>query len=384
MDNKNSTLDYAYGQMELDEETKKHCVFALIGGKVTGFYRFLKGFYGLSDLPTIFQEKMDRTLKFKTPAWIDDILIVTRGEKSEHIKRVEETLTELQDGGYRAGEDKTEFCLKETVWLGHHISKHGIKPNKEKTLPITNLEHLRSPKELKSFLGVVQYFSKFIKDLSKLTDRMRQLLKKDTEWKWTEEREDDFKRVKETLAELPCLAHYSPKREKIITTDTSKHGLGGILWQTQPDGNRKPIQYASRYLSDAEKTYSTNELELLAVVCGLEHFRFHVYGKPIKLFSDHSALEPFLRRNRANKTYSARLTRWLDRITHFDVTVNHIVGEEIKLADYLSRHPNDEAENETHYEEEYVINALIPLLYFSGRTNGLTDKNPTNLINIRK
>ena len=67
--------------------------------KYTEFYRFLKGFYGLSDLPTIFQEKMDRTLKFKTPAWIDDIIIVTRGEKSEHIKRVEETLTELQDAG---------------------------------------------------------------------------------------------------------------------------------------------------------------------------------------------------------------------------------------------------------------------------------------------
>ena len=121
------------------------------------------------------------------------------------------------------------------------------------------------------------------------------------------------------------------------------------------------------------KRYSTNELELLAVVWGLEHFRFYIYGKPIKLFSDHSALEPLLRRNRANKTYSARLTRWLDRITHFDVTVNHIAGEEIKLTDYLSRHPNDEAETETHYEEEYVINALIPLFNFYARTNELAD-----------
>ena len=139
----------------------------------------------MSYLPTIFQEKMDRTLKFKTPEWIDDIIIVTRGEKSEHIKWVEETFTELQNNGYRAGKEKTEFCLKETVWLGQHISKNSIKPNKEKTLPMTNLEHPRNPKELKSFLGAVQYFSKFIKDLSNLTDRMRQLLKKDTEWKWT-------------------------------------------------------------------------------------------------------------------------------------------------------------------------------------------------------
>ena len=171
----------------------------------------------------------------------------------------------------------------------------------------------------------------------------------------------NFKTVKETLAELPCLAHYSPKRENIITTDASKHGLGAILWQTEPDGNRKPIQYASRYLNNAEKRYSTNELELLAVVWGLEHFRFYIYGKPVKLFSDHSALEPLLGRNRANKIYSARLTRWLDRIAHFDVSVNHIAGEEIKLTDYLSRHPTVIAETETNYEEEYVINALIPL-----------------------
>ena len=101
-------LDYAYGQLELDDETKKHCVFALIGGKVTGFYRFLKGFYGLAELPAIFQEKIDRTLKYKTPVWLDDIIIVTRGNKTDHIKQVEETLQELQDAGYRAGEI-TEF-----------------------------------------------------------------------------------------------------------------------------------------------------------------------------------------------------------------------------------------------------------------------------------
>ena len=169
---------------------------------------------------------------------------------------------------------------------------------------------------------------------------------------------------------------FTETRENIITTDASKHGLGAILWQTQPDGIRKPIQYASRYLNDAEKRYSTNELELLAVVWGLEHFRFYIYGKPVKLYSDHSALEPLLRRNRANKTYSARLTRWIDRIAHFDVSVNHIAGEEIKLTDYLSRHPTYEAETETNYDEEYVINALIPLLYFNTRTDGLADTNP--------
>ena len=368
--------------MELDEETRKHCVYALIGGKVTGYYSFLKGFYGLSELPSIFQEKIDRTLKYMTPAWLDDIIIVTRGNMTEHLEHVEEILKLLQDGGYRAGKNKTEFCLQETVWLGHHISRDGIKPNEEKTLPITKLNHPKNPKELKSFLGAVQYFSKFIKDLSKLTDRMRQLLRKNVKWEWTEERNNDFTTVKETLSKLPCLAHYSPSRENIITTDASKNGLGALLWQTQSDGNRKPIQYASRFLNDAERRYSINELELLAVVWGLEHFRFYIYGKPVILFSDHSALEPLLKRNRANKTYSARLTRWLDRITHFDVTVNHIAGEEIKLTDYLSRHPTGKAEDEASYEEEYVINALIPLFKLSERTNGITVEKATRSLPV--
>ena len=81
------------------------------------------------------------------------MIIVTRGEKSEHIKRVEETLTELQDTGYRSGKEKTEFCLKETVSLGHHISKNGIKRNEEKTLPITNLEPAKKSKRTKIIFG---------------------------------------------------------------------------------------------------------------------------------------------------------------------------------------------------------------------------------------
>ena len=71
-------LDYAYGQMKLSEETSRQCVFALTGGNFSGYYRFKKGFYGLADIPTIFQEKIDRTLEYCTPAWLDDIIVVTR------------------------------------------------------------------------------------------------------------------------------------------------------------------------------------------------------------------------------------------------------------------------------------------------------------------
>ena len=136
--------------------------------------------------------------------------------------------------------------------------------------------------------------------------------------------------------------------------------LGATLWQKQPDGKLKPIGFASRSLSDTEKKYAINELELLAVVWGLEHFRLYIYGKPIKRLTDHHALEPLIKRNRSNKTYSARLTRWLDRLAHFNINVHHIAGKHLALTDYLSRNPILSARTDDAYNEVYVINNILP------------------------
>ena len=93
-------------------------------------------------------------------------------------------------------------------------------------------------------------------------------------------------------------------------------------------------------------------MELPAIVWGLEHFRLSIYGKPVKRLTDHQALEPLIKRNRTNKTYSARLTRWLDRLAHFTINVNHIAGKRLALTDYLSRIPIAPAQNDDVYQEE--------------------------------
>ena len=104
-------LGYAYGQMRLSEETSRHCVFAPTGGKFSGYYRFKKGFYGLADIPTIFQEKIDRTLEYCTPAWLDDIIVVKRGTRQDHEKKLFDVLNKLEKAGYRASEKKSEFFM---------------------------------------------------------------------------------------------------------------------------------------------------------------------------------------------------------------------------------------------------------------------------------
>ena len=116
---------------------------------------------------------------------------------------------------------------------------------------------------------------------------------------------------------------------------------------------------------------------MLAVVWGLGHFQFYIYGKPIELLTGHQALEPLIKRNKSNKTYSARLTRWLDRLAHFDNKIKHIAGKHLALTDYLSRHPISKPEPIENYNEEYVINCVIPLAEFINNHGSITDEKNT-------
>ena len=138
--------------------------------------------------------------------------------------------------------------------------------------------------------------SKYIENLSAQTDIFRQLLKKDTEWKWTEEHTKAFENLKQKITVLPCLAHYILNYPNIIPMDASPKGVGATLWQEQLDGKLKPIGFASRFLPDTEKKYAINELELLALVWGLEHFHLYINRKPNKLLTDHQALGPLIKR----------------------------------------------------------------------------------------
>ena len=137
---------------------------------------------------------------------------------------------------------------------------------------------IERPKELKSFLGSIQHLSKFKNNLSKKTDRMRQLLKKETRWEWTPEIDGDFENLKKEITESPCLAHFDPKKGNYVTTDACNTGHGATLWQREGEIFR-PIAFASRFLTDCERKYATNELELLGALWKLEYFRYYVYGK---------------------------------------------------------------------------------------------------------
>ena len=192
--------------------------------------------------------------------------------------------------------------------MGYHINSEGVKPIKNKTDAIKNLKAPTSQKELKSFLGSIQHLSKFIKNLSQKTDRMRSLLKKGTKWDWTTDIQSDFERLKEDITSPPCLSHFDPKKENFVTTDACNTGLGATLWQT--DGKQlRPIAFASRYLNECEKKYAINELELLGVLWGLEHFRYYVYGKKSKRSFRSSSINTFIKEKSISQTIQCKINQ---------------------------------------------------------------------------
>ena len=157
------------------------------------------------------------------------------------------------------------------------------------------------------------------------------------------------------------LTHFKRNRTLRIICDASKQGLGAVLQQNE-ENSWKPIAYASRFLTEFESKYLINELELLAVVWSVEHFKNYVYGIEFEIVSDHKALKSVLKANKSNKTFSSRLTRWVDRLLPFEFNVVHTPGRTLGMADYLSRHPSPYSgaviKSEQMFNDWFTINVV--------------------------
>ena len=342
-----TTLDlkYAYGQLQLNDSTAKHCNFQIFGGEATGTYKFITGFYGLTIMPTEFQRAMDTVLANEKNVFIfiDDILIVTKGSKEEHLKRVSEILYKLDQAHVRLKLEKCQFAKNETHWLGYKLTQSGIQPENSKVQGITERLRPKNIKQMRSFMGAINQLGKsqsFIPNLAQICSPFRSLLKQENEWDWKADHEKAFKEVNAKLKAITELNHFKRGVPLRIICDASRDGLGAVL-QQQVENNWQPICFASRFLTPLESKYSINELELLAVVWAIEHFRNYVYGVEFQVLSDHKALATVLKGNKGNKTYSSRLTRWVDRLLPFQFEVIHTPGRTLGIADYLSRHPTE-------------------------------------------
>ena len=152
--------------------------------------------------------------------------------------------------------------------------------------------------------------------------------------------------------------HYDQNGNTRVKCDASHSGLGAALEQEVEGDVWVPVALASRFLNDQEKKYSTNEYELLAIVWSCERFRNYLLGNHFVVLTNHKAIISALKTNRGNKTHQLRLTRWADRLLHFDFDIFNISGCKLGIVDYLSRFPTFEAPRPSIFDEQYVVKCI--------------------------
>ncbi|KAK3800528.1 hypothetical protein RRG08_066382 [Elysia crispata] len=181
---------------------------------------------------------------------------------------------------------------------------------------------------------MANYVARFIPNFATISEPLRTLTHKNTTWKWTDEEENSFNKIKNSLTEN--VAYYNPNEPSELVVDASPVGLGCLLTQKDSKNNITVIAYASRALTPVEQRYSQIEREALAIIWATEHFHLYLYGTDFTIITDHKQLETIFSRPRTSP--SARIERWLLRMQPYSFNVKYRPGQD-NPSDYLSRHP---------------------------------------------
>ncbi|KAM1606994.1 hypothetical protein ACFX1Z_027628 [Malus domestica] len=228
--------------------------------------------------------------------------------------------------------EKCHFMVKQGIVLGHIISEHGIEVDKSKVDLVRHLPSLTSVRKVRSFLGHVGFYRRFIKDFSKLTQPLCRLLQKDAPFDFNKACEEAFNHIKTLITSAPIITPPDWSIPFELMCDASKYAIGAILGQRK-NKLQHVIYYASRTLNDAQLNYSTTEKELLAVVFALDKFRSYLIGTKVIVFTDHAALMYLFTKKEAKP----RLIRWMLLLQEFDIEIKDKKGSDNVVADHLSR-----------------------------------------------
>ena len=329
-------LRCAYLQIPVEEESRKYTTI----NTHRGLFEFARLPFGVASAVGIFQRIVDDLFRDmpQVCAYLDDILI-TGKTLSDHLVNLEEVLRRLDEAGLRLNRKKCVFLAPEVEYLGHRIDNKGLHPTKRKLDAIMQAPVPTDASQLKAYLGLLNYYGRFLRNLSSELAPLYELLQKQKEFQWTKRHQMAFEKSKKMIESSSLLVFYDPNKPLILTTDASSYGVGAVLSHTI-DGLERPIYCASRTLSQAEKNYSQIEKESLSVVFGVKRFHQFLYGRKFEIHNDHRPLEGLLGEQKGIPTMaSGRIRRWALTLSAYTYTFRYKSGKSIPCADALSRLP---------------------------------------------
>lgn len=330
-----TTLDMASGfhQIPIAECSIEKTAFVT----PDGHYEYLRMPFGLSNAPAVFQRAICGALgdlKDKDAmVYLDDILIpsMTIPEGLEKLTRVLDCLTKA---GFSLNITKCNFFVKQIEYLGQEISEGGIRPGKSKVEALLRAPDPRNVKQVRQFMGLANYFRKFIPEMASRTACITKLTKNNEVFNWGDDQVEAKAYVCAFLSKRPLLAVFDPELETELHTDASSIGYGGILFQKH-NNQLRVIAYFSKRTSNEESKYHSYELETLAVFYAIKHFRVYLLGIKFKIITDCNSLK--LSQNK--KELIPRVARWWLFLQSFDFEIEYRKGKYIQHVDYFSRNP---------------------------------------------
>ena len=323
-------LSQGYYQCQLRPEDRPVTAFST----PTGQYQMTRLPMGLKISPSAFSRLMTVAMsglnETQCLVYLDDTIVFGR-TMDEHNKNLIATFQRLREVNLKLNPLKCNFLKKELLYLGHLISKEGIKPDPAKIETIKIWSSPKNADEVKRFVAFANYYRKHIRDFAKLCSPLNRLTRKGVECKWEEECEKCFQLLKDCFMNPPILDYPDFSEQNIFTlhTDASGKALGAVLGNQ----NTRPIAFASKALNSAEQNYSTIEKELLGLVWAIRHFRPYLYGRKFEVFTDHRPLVYLF----TLTDPSSHLTKFRLALEEYKFDVVYKKGSENVIADALSR-----------------------------------------------
>ena len=328
-----SKLDFTRGfwQIPMEQNSKEYTAF----NTQSGCYHFSRLPFGLVNSPATYNRMMRKLLADLEDVdnYVDDVLGHTKSWE-EHIFMLKELFERIKRAGLTIKPSKCLFGFRTVKFLGHNVGQGKLTPQDNTVQRILSFPHPTTKKQLRSFLGLIGWYQKFIPNYSLITAPLTNLLQKKqpNALRWNEEHESAFEILKKTIVSEPMLRTPDFNLPFVVQTDASETAIGAALLQEFGDG-LLPVAFASRKLQPRETRYTVGERECLAIIFALKKFDRYLYGKEFTLYTDHSSLTHLKQKSPEN----SRLLRWSLLLGNYKFQVKSIKGKDNVLADFLSR-----------------------------------------------